>query len=102
MLTPLKNKVLVRLLKKPRLTEGGIHLLAGDKDEPSRAVVKFIGEGVTEVKVEDVVMFDWNKATHVLWTDPDTFEKEDYWRVDIEDVIWVFEDYVYTDEDILT
>jgi co-chaperonin GroES (HSP10) len=102
MLAPLKNKVLVRLLRKPRVTSGGIALIAGDKEEPSRAVVKSIGEGVDEVQLEDVVMFDWNKAKHVLWVDPDTYEKEDYWLVDVTDIIWVFEDYEYTDEDILT
>lgn len=102
MLVPLKNKVLVRLLRKPREAAAGIVLITGDKEEASRAVVKYIGEGVDEVQIEDVVMFDWNKATHVLYVDPETFEKEDYWRIDVNDIIWVFEDYVYTDEDILT
>lgn len=102
MLVPLKNKVLVRLLRKPRETSGGIALIAGDKEEASRAVVKYIGDGVDEVKIEDVVMFDWNKTKHVLYVDPETYEKEDYWLVDVNDIIWVFEDYVYTDDDILT
>ena len=101
-LKPLKGKVLVRLLKKPRELAGGIQLLAGEKEEASRAVVTSIGEGVDEVNVGDVIMFDWDKVKHVLYVDPETYDKQDYWHLDVNDLIWVYEDYVYTDEDFLT
>jgi chaperonin GroES len=63
---PLNNKVLVAENAMERKTESGI-ILDGVSSiqETSQATVLAIGPKVTDVKVGDVVLIEWNKATIV-------------------------------------
>ena len=63
---PLSDKVLVAENKKENTTESGI-ILEGTRGtgEATRATVLAIGPDVTEVKVGDVILIDWTKASPV-------------------------------------
>lgn len=65
-LVPLKDRVLVAENKRENKTESGI-ILEGTRGtaETAKATVLAIGPDVTEVKVGDVVLLDWAKATPV-------------------------------------
>jgi co-chaperonin GroES (HSP10) len=63
---PLSDKVLVAENKKENTTESGI-ILEGTRGtgEATRATVLAIGPDVTEVKVGDVILIEWSKASPV-------------------------------------
>jgi co-chaperonin GroES (HSP10) len=63
---PLRKKVLVAENKSEVKSESGI-ILEGATSirESKRATVLAIGPEVTEVKVGDVILLDWTKATVV-------------------------------------
>ena len=63
---PLSDRVLVAENKKENTTESGI-VLEGTRGtgESTRATVLAIGPDVTEVKVGDVILIDWTKASTV-------------------------------------
>jgi chaperonin GroES len=65
-ITPLKDRVLVAENKRENKTDTGI-ILEGTRGtgETAKATVLAIGPDVKEVKVGDVVILDWSKASPV-------------------------------------
>lgn len=63
---PLKDNVLVAENKRENKTETGI-ILEGTRGtaETARATVLAIGPDVTDVKIGDVILLDWTKASPV-------------------------------------
>jgi co-chaperonin GroES (HSP10) len=61
-LIPLKTKVAVVRIKNKLETESGI-VLTRSTGEVDRAKVIAIGPDVTDVKYNDVLLIDWNKAS---------------------------------------
>lgn len=63
---PLKSNVLVAENKKEATTESGI-IVEGARGlaETSKATVLAVGPDVTDVKVGDVILLDWSKASPV-------------------------------------
>jgi co-chaperonin GroES (HSP10) len=63
---PLKSQVLVAENKKEDTTESGI-VIEGTRGmgNTAKATVLAIGPDVTDVKVDDVVLIDWAKASPV-------------------------------------
>jgi co-chaperonin GroES (HSP10) len=64
---PLKKFVLVAENKKEKTTESGIVLSDGARGvgDTAKATVLAIGDDVVDVKVGDVVLLDWAKASAV-------------------------------------
>ena len=63
---PLKTQVLVAENKKEDTTESGI-IIEGIRNplNTAKATVLAVGPDVTDVKVDDVVLIDWAKASPV-------------------------------------
>jgi co-chaperonin GroES (HSP10) len=63
---PLKTQVLVAENKKEDTTESGI-IIEGTRGtgNTAKATVLAVGPDVTDVKVDDVVLLDWSKASPV-------------------------------------
>jgi co-chaperonin GroES (HSP10) len=80
MLQPLRDNVIVQRKEKDLTTASGIVLKSSD--EADRAEVTAIGPDVTDVKVGDVVLVNWNNSAKV--------DKETY-RVNVENIIAVFD-----------
>lgn len=86
MLRPLKSKMVVHLVEKEKVSEGGIILTRADTSEVSRGLVIDAGPDVEDVKIGDYILPNWNKAQKI------THEGEPYYIVNEEDVVLVFED----------
>ena len=63
---PLKTQVLVAENKKEDTTESGI-IIEGARGvgNTAKATVLAVGPDVTDVKVNDVVLLDWSKASPI-------------------------------------
>jgi co-chaperonin GroES (HSP10) len=63
---PLKTQVLVAENKKEDTTESGI-IIEGTRGNgnTAKATVLAVGPDVTDVKIDDVVLIDWAKASPV-------------------------------------
>ena len=63
---PLKTQVLVAENKKEDTTESGI-IIEGARGvgNTAKATVLAVGPDVTDVKVDDVILLDWSKASPV-------------------------------------
>jgi co-chaperonin GroES (HSP10) len=88
MLKPIKSKILIQLHnnEKETVLESGIVLTTKDRDEAQLAKVLAIGPEVEFVKVDDIILPNWNQAA------PTKFEKEDYFLVKEDDVVMIVED----------
>ena len=86
MLKPLKDKLIVTLIEKEKVTASGIVLSRADPAEVNRGTVIAIGDDVTEVAVGDCILPNWQKAAKTA------VEGETYYIVKEEDVVLVFED----------
>ena len=85
MLQPLKNKLILKLIEKEKVTESGIVLVAADREEANKGVVVAIGEGVEDIQANDTVLPDWNKATKTR------YENEDYYIIQQDDIVAIFD-----------
>jgi len=85
MLQPLKNKLILKLIEKEKVTESGIVLVAADREEANKGVVVAIGEGVEDIQANDTVLPDWNKATKTR------YENEDYYIISQDDIVAIFD-----------
>jgi chaperonin GroES len=85
MLQPLRNKLILKLIEKEKVTESGIVLAAVDRDEANKGVVVGIGEGVEDIQILDTVLPDWNKATKTR------YEDEDYYIIHQDDIVAIFD-----------
>jgi chaperonin GroES len=79
---PLNNNVIIKRIKKEEVSSGGIVLPGGDRDEADRALVEAIGPDVTDVKVGDTVLVNWQKAPKI---------EGELYKVIMEDIIGIFE-----------
>ena len=86
MLKPLKDKLIVTLIEKEKVTASGIVLSRADPAEVNRGTVIAIGDDVTDIAVGDSILPNWNKATKTA------LDGETFYIVKEEDVVLVFED----------
>jgi len=86
MLRPIKNRVLVQLIEKKKVTDSGIILTSTDPLEANHARVISVGEEVTDVVVGDDILINWNKAIKTK------VELEEYYVITEDDIILVFEE----------
>ena len=86
MIKPLKKNISIVRLKKKNTTESGIVLQSDYDGNVDRAQVIDVGPEVTNVKKDDIVFIDWNKAVPVVVDDIP------YYVIKEEFVIWVFEE----------
>ena len=85
MLRPIKNKIIVELLEKEKVTSSGIILSKTDPLEANRGKV-VVGSVSGLIKVGEEILPDWNKAQKV------PYEGKDYYVVTEDDVVLIFED----------
>ena len=75
---PLQDKIIVERIVTEKQTASGIILKSSD--EPDRAKVVAIGPDVTEVKVGDVVLLNWNAA----------IKSGDNYAIKIDQVVFIY------------
>jgi len=85
MLRPIKKNIIVKLIEKETVSKGGIVLAGPDAQEASRGEVLSIGAEVTLIEVGQIILPNWQKAK------PTKFEKEDFYIVNEDDVVLIFE-----------
>lgn len=85
MLQPLRNKIILKLIEKEKVTESGIVLAAADRDEANKGLVVAIGEDVEDIHINDAVLADWNKAQKTKYQD------EDYYIIHQNDIVAIFD-----------
>jgi len=85
MLQPLRNKIILKLIEKEKVTESGIVLAAVDREEANKGLVIVIGEGVEDIHANDTVLPDWNKAQKTR------YENEDYYIIHQDDIVAIFD-----------
>jgi chaperonin GroES len=85
MLQPLRNKLILKLIEKEKVTESGIVLAAADRDEANKGFVVAIGEDVTDIQLLDYVLPDWNKAQKTQ------YEGEDYYIIHQDEIVAIFD-----------
>ena len=86
MLRPIKKNIIVKIIEKERTTKSGIILKSADPAEVNRAEVVAIGNDVTMVEVGQEILPNWNQAR------PSKFGDEDFFVVNEDDVVLIFED----------
>jgi chaperonin GroES len=86
MLKPLKNKLVVEIIEKEKVSSGGIILTRSDRDEVNRGKVVYIGSGVVDISVGDVILPNWNAAVKTV------VEGNTFYVLSEEDVVLIFEE----------
>ena len=85
MLKPIKKNVIVKAIQKERVSKGGIVLAEVDREEVSKGQVIGIGPEVTEVKVDEIILPNWQKAKK------SKFDDQEFWVVHEDDIVLVFD-----------
>ena len=85
MLKPIKKNVIVEVIQKEKLSSGGIVLVQVDREEASKGIVIGIGPEVTEVKLDEVILPNWQKAKK------SKFDDKEFWIVHEDDIVLVFD-----------
>ena len=85
-LKPIKKNIIVTIIEKEKVTSSGIILKSADAEEASKGTVIAIGPDVTLIEAGQVILPNWNKAV------PTKFDDQDYYIVNEDDVVLVFED----------
>ena len=85
MLRPIKKNVILKLIQKEKVSKGGLILAEVDREEASKGTVISIGTDVTLVEVDQIVLPNWQKAKKTK------FEDDEFWIVDEDDIILIFE-----------
>ena len=85
MLKPLRNKLVVEIIEKEKVSSGGIILTRTDRDEVNRGKVIFVGSGVLDISVGDVILPNWNAAVKTV------VEGNTFYILSEEDVVLIFE-----------
>jgi len=86
MLKPLRNKLVVEIIEKEKVSSGGIILTRTDRDEVNRGKVIFVGSGVLDISVGDVILPNWNAAVKTV------VEGNTFYILSEEDVVLIFEE----------
>jgi len=84
MLKPLRNKLVVEIIEKEKVSSGGIILTRTDRDEVNRGKVIFVGSGVLDISVGDVILPNWNAAVKTV------VEGNTFYILSEEDVVLIF------------
>ena len=84
MLKPLRNKLVVEIIEKEKVSSGGIILTRTDRDEVNRGKVVYIGSGVLDISVGDVILPNWNAAVKTV------VEGNTFYILSEEDVVLIF------------
>ena len=85
-LKPIKNKVILELIEKEKVTSGGIVLQKADPTEANRGLVVAIGPEVTDVEVGQEVLPNWNAAMKMKYDDSQLYV------VDQDEIVLIFEE----------
>jgi chaperonin GroES len=85
MLQPLRNKLILQLIEKEKVTESGIVLAVADREEANKGLVVAIGEDVEDIQPNDTVLPDWNKAQKTKYQD------QDYYVIHQDDIVAIFD-----------
>lgn len=85
-LKPIKKNIIIQIIEKEKVTSSGIILKSADPAEVSKATVLAIGQDVTLIEEGQLILPNWNKAV------PTKFDNEDYFVVNEDDVVLIFED----------
>ncbi len=80
---PLGKRVLVQRTEVEEKTASGIILVDSAKEKPNTAKVIAVGSEVSEVKVDDVIVFESFRGTEI------SLEGNDYLVLDLENIIGV-------------
>jgi chaperonin GroES len=86
LLKSIKNNVIVELIEKEKVTSGGIILTNADPDQVSKGKVIAIGDETLDVKVNDIILPNWNAAKQMK------YEGQDLFVVKEEDIVLIFEE----------
>lgn len=86
MLKPIKKNIIVELIEKEKVTEGGIILASADKEQVSKGLVLAVGNDVDLVEVGQTILPNWQKAKLTK------FENTDFYVVHEDDVVLIFEE----------
>lgn len=78
---PLRDTLIIKRLEKDMKTASGIVLQSSD--EADQAKVLAIGPLVEEVKLGDIILANWNKASKI---------QNSLYKLQEEDVVGIFED----------
>ena len=84
---PLKKTVAVVRIKNKQATESGIILTGYGGADIDRARVIAVGDGVTLVKNNEVVLLDWNKVR------PTIIDEVPVYFVSEDDIVGIFEEF---------
>ena len=84
MLKPLKNKLVVEIIEKEKVSSGGIILTRTDRDEVNRGKVVYTGSGVIDISVGDVILPNWNAAVKTV------VEGNTFYILSEDDVVLIF------------
>jgi chaperonin GroES len=87
-LQPIKNKLIIKLIKNKDFTQQGIFLTATGKDALTKALVLAVGPGTQDVLVGQTILPNWNAAEETR------YEKETYYIISEEEVVGVFDNEV--------
>jgi co-chaperonin GroES (HSP10) len=87
-LQPIKNKLVIQLndTVKETVLESGIVLTTKDRDEAQRAKVLFVGPDVEYVKVDDIIIPNWNAAEETK------FNNEKFFIIKEDEVVMIIEE----------
>ena len=86
MLKPIRKNIIVELVEKEKVTEGGIILTSADPAEVSKALVLAVGAECESIEVGQTILPNWQKAK------PTKFEGMDFYIVNEDDVVLIFEE----------
>ena len=85
MLQPLRNKLILQLIEKEKVTDSGIVLAVADREEANKGKVVAVADDIEEIKLGDIVLPDWNKAQKTK------YENEDYYIIHSDDIVAIFD-----------
>jgi co-chaperonin GroES (HSP10) len=85
LLKPIKKNVIIKAIQKEKISSGGIVLAEVDREEASKGIVVAIGPEVTEVKLDEVILPNWQKAKK------SKFDDQEFWIVHEDDIVLVFD-----------
>ena len=85
MLKPLKNKLVVEIIEKEKVSPGGIILTKTDRDEVNRGKVISVGPEVLDISGGDVILPNWNAAVKTV------VEGNTFYILSEDDVVLIFE-----------
>jgi co-chaperonin GroES (HSP10) len=85
-LKPIKSNVILELIEKEKVTEGGIILQKADPTEANRGLVVEVGPEVTDVQIGQEVLPNWNAAKKMKFND------QNLYVVDEQEIVLIFEE----------